>query len=45
MLKNKTKKFRDIFPRQIFEIYLEEINKYAYGVVIQGFKIKYIPLL
>lgn len=35
-LKNKTKKFRDIFPRQIFEIYLEEINKYAYGVVLQG---------
>ena len=36
MLKSKTKKFREIFPRQIFEIYLEEINKYAYGVVLQG---------
>ncbi|MBO1511050.1 hypothetical protein [Metabacillus bambusae] len=35
-LKNKPKKFRDIFPSQIFEIYLEEINKYAYGVVLQG---------
>ncbi|MFJ5770149.1 hypothetical protein [Psychrobacillus sp. NPDC093180] len=35
-LKNKTKKFRNIFPRQVFEIYLEEINKYAYGVVLQG---------
>ncbi|MFF2755577.1 hypothetical protein ACFVR1_17810 [Psychrobacillus sp. NPDC058041] len=35
-LKNKPKKFRDIFPRQIFEIYLKEINQYAYGVVLQG---------
>jgi hypothetical protein len=30
------KKFRDIFPGQIFEIPLKEINKYTYGVVLAG---------
>ncbi|WP_028391048.1 hypothetical protein [Bacillus cihuensis] len=30
------KKFREIYPGQIFEIYLQQINKYAYGVVLAG---------
>jgi hypothetical protein len=35
-LKSKQKKFRDIFSGQIFELYLEEIEKYTYGVVLEG---------
>lgn len=30
------RKFRDIYPGQIFEIYLQQINKYVYGVVVAG---------
>jgi len=30
------KKFRDIYPGQIFEIHLNEINKYTYCVVLSG---------
>lgn len=30
------RKFREIYPGLIFEIYLQQINKYVYGVVVAG---------
>lgn len=30
------RKFYEIYPGQIFEIYLQQINKYVYGVVVAG---------
>ncbi len=30
------RKFREIYPGQIFEIYLQQINKYVYCVVVAG---------
>lgn len=39
-LKVKTKnwpvKFKEIYPNQIFEIYLENIDRFAYGVIVGG---------
>jgi hypothetical protein len=30
------RKFREIYPGQIFEIYLQQIKKYVYGVIVAG---------
>lgn len=34
--KKKPKNFRGIYVGQVFEIYLEEISKFSYGIVIAG---------